>query len=705
MALITKIREKSGIAAAAIAISLVLFLVGSDIFQGKSSLFGSNSQEVGKIAGESIMIQDFQKKVEEATQNYTAQTGKGPSEQEASMIRDQVWNQLILDIAYKKEFDALGIKVSDEELIDMVQGNNIHPSVRQQFTNPQTGQFDKTFVVQFLKNLKTLPVEQQQAWDRFEKSISQDRIRAKYENLMRMSNYVTQADAAKEYQSQTAKFNSKFLFVPFFSIPDSSIKVQDSQLEEYLAKHKEEFKGTNTRSIQYVTFPVIPTKQDTVEFYNQIKKLAKDLAVAQNDSAFAMLNSDVRSPYLVSYSEIPEAVKAQLATFQVGGIYGPFKNGLTYSIYKYGGVKKDTLFTMRASHILIAPANKSDSAKAQAKTRAEGILAQIKGGASFETLAQMNGMDGTAQQGGDLGYFKNNGGMAKSFEKALFGYNGAGLMPGVVETEFGFHVVKVTDAKSNTSYKLAAINKNIAPSQSTMDKVFTTADAFANANGNLASFEVALKKDRNLIMMRADRLTENASAVNNLSNAREIVRWAFDDNTAVGDGSKKVFEQDSQYIVAYVTGKSDKDNVKVEDFRIELTALVRNQLKGEFIAKKLANKNGSLEQIAQAYGAGALVESVQDITLARGMLNTAGPDAIALGRIAGLKNGKRSKVFVGDNGVFIAEKTGELTAPSLADYSTYKNQIQMMNTQRSSFYINEAIKESANIVDKRYKFY
>ena len=156
MALITKIREKSGVAAAAIAISLVLFLVGSDIFQGKSSLFGSNSQEVGEIAGESILIQDFQKKVEEATQNYTAQTGKGPSEQEASMIRDQVWNQLILDIAYKKEFDALGIKVSDEELIDMVQGNNIHPSVRQQFTNPQTGQFDKNYVIQFLKNLKTL---------------------------------------------------------------------------------------------------------------------------------------------------------------------------------------------------------------------------------------------------------------------------------------------------------------------------------------------------------------------------------------------------------------------------------------------------------------------------------------------------------------------------------------------------------------------
>lgn len=705
MALITKIREKSGIAAAAIAISLVLFLVGSDIFQGNSSLFGSSSQEVGLIAGESIKVQDFQKKVEEATANYTAQTGKGPSEQEATMIRDQVWNQFILDIAYKKEFDALGIKVSEEELIDMVQGNNIHPSVRQQFTNPQTGQFDKNFVIQFLKNLKTMPVEQQQGWAKFELSLAQDRIRNKYESLMRLSNYVTQNEAQKEYQTQNAKFDARFVYVPFFSIPDSTIKVTESQLEEYLAKHKDQYKGSNTRAIQYVTFPVVPTKLDTADFYTQIKKLAKDLAVAPNDSAFAMLNSDVRTPYLVSYAEIPEAVKGQLATFQIGGIYGPFKSGLTYSIYKYGGVKKDTLFTLRASHILIAPANKSDSAKAQAKTRAEAILTQIKGGASFETLAQMNGMDGTAQSGGDLGYFKNNGSMAKGFEKAVFGFAGTGLIPGLVETEFGFHVVKITDGKTNTSYRLAAINKSIAPSQATMDKVYTQADAFANANGTLAAFEVALKSDKSLIMMRAERLTENASAINNLANAREIVRWAFDDKTSVGDGSKKVFEQENQYIVAYVTDKTEKDHVKVADFKSELSGMVINQMKGEKVSAKLASIKGTLEQIAQKYGAGALIETVSAISLSNGMLNTAGPDAIALGRMAGLPKGKRSSVFVGENGVFIVEKTGGAPALALADYSTYKNQIQMMGTQRASFYINEAIKEAAKIEDKRYKFY
>ena len=158
MALITKIREKSGVAAAAIAISLILFLVGGDLFTGNSRFFGGSRNVIGEIGGESIQYQDFQKKVDELTQNYSQQAGRSPGDQETTQMRDQVWNQYILDLAYGKEYDALGLSVSSKELVDMVQGENIHPSVRQQFTNPQTGQFDKTYVIQFLKNFKTMPV-------------------------------------------------------------------------------------------------------------------------------------------------------------------------------------------------------------------------------------------------------------------------------------------------------------------------------------------------------------------------------------------------------------------------------------------------------------------------------------------------------------------------------------------------------------------
>lgn len=705
MAIITKIREKSGIAAAAIAISLILFLVGGDLFTGNSRFFGGSKNIVGEIGGEKIQYKDFQTKVEELSNNYSAQAGRSPGEQELGQMRDQVWNQYLMDFAYGKEYEALGLSVSPKELVDMVQGNNIHPSVRQQFTNPQTGQFDKGYVIQFLKNFKTMPVAQQQAWANFEKSLAQDRLRSKYEGLLRMSTYTTNVEAQKEYTAQTAKVNARYVYVPFYSVSDSTVKVEDSELEAYLNSHKDLYKGQNTRSIQYVTFPTVPSKLDTASFYNDIKRLAKDLAVTKNDSAFAMMNSDVKTPYYVTMAEIPESVKGQLSSMTPGGIYGPFKNGLTYSIYKYGGIQKDSLFTVRASHILIQAAKTApDSVKAAARKRAEGILAQIRGGASFEALAQQFGSDGTAQQGGDLGYFKNNGSMVKPFENAIFGFSGTGLLPNIVETDFGYHIVKVTEAKTNTRYKLAAINRNIAPSQSTMDEVLRKSDAFAAANDTKDKFEAALKKDKTLIMLRGDKIPEGAKGFSNLQNAGEIVRWAFNDDTKMGDVSK-VFSVENQFIVALETGATSKNNVKIDDFRDELMARVRGNKKSEQIMKKLGSISGTLEQIAQKYGAGALVEAANDLTLAQGTLTSAGADPTAIGKAFGLKPGKRSKAFKGEGGVFIMEAVSATPAPAIADLTTYKNSAKMMAAQRTSFYINEAIKENAKVVDNRAKFY
>ncbi len=705
MALITKIREKSGIAAAAIAISLIFFLIGGDIFSGNSRFFGGSSDVVGEIGGEKINYKDFQKKVEDAAQNYTQQAGRSPGEQETSQMRDQIWNQYILDLAYGKEYEALGLSVSSKELVDMVQGENIHPSVRQQFTNPQTGQFDKTYVIQFLKNFKTMPVPQQQAWASFEKSLAQDRLRTKYENLMKMSTYTTNAEAQKEYVAQTSKVDAHYLYVPFYSVADSTVKVTDSQLEDYLGKHKDAFIGQNTRSIQYVTFPVIPSKQDTASFYNDIKRLAKELAISKNDSAFAMMNSDVKTPYYVTMAEIPESVKGSLGSMTPGGIYGPFKNGMSYSIYKYGGIQKDSLFTVRASHILIQAAKAApDSVKAAARKRAEGILAQIRGGASFEAMAQQFGTDGTAQQGGDLGYFKNNGSMVKPFENAIFGFSGTGLLANIVETDFGYHIVKVTEAKTNTRYKLAAVNRTIAPSQATMDEVLRKADAFATENNTKDKFEAALKKDRTLLMLRGDKIPEGAAGFNNLQNARDIVRWAFNSDTKIGSIST-VFQNENQYIVALETGSTDKDKVKIDDFRDELTARVRGEMKAEIITKKLSGVSGTLEQMAQKYGAGALVETVTDLTLAQGVLTSAGADPTALGKAFGLKVGQKSKPFKGEAGVFIMETTKSTPAPAMADLTMYKNSAKMMAAQRASYYINEAIKENAKVIDNRAKFY
>ena len=361
MALINKIREKSGVAVLIIAVSLILFIVGGDLL-GTQSLFGGQDQTVGEIAGEEIKIQDFQAKLEQARQAYQAQSGKAPTEAEEQSLREQVWNQYILDYAYQKQYDALGLKVSSDELVDMVQGNNISPAIQQSFTNPQTGVFDKTSVISYLKNLKNLPIEQQRSWENFEKGLVQDRLRQKYENLMRASSYVTKAEAEKEYQAQTTKASLKYLYVPFYAVADTTIKVTDGQLESYLTAHKDEYKGFDSRTLQYVSFSVIPSKEDSVALYTQIKTLARGLATATNDSNYASANSDVRVPLYMSLAQMPDQLKNSVRSFIPGSVNGPYREGNTYFIYKYSGTKKDTAFSLKASHILISTQGMSDSA-------------------------------------------------------------------------------------------------------------------------------------------------------------------------------------------------------------------------------------------------------------------------------------------------------------------------------------------------------
>lgn len=705
MALINKIREKSGIAVTVIAVSLIFFIVGGDLLGGQNSLFGGNSQTIGEISGKEIQYADFQQQVESYRQNYEAQTGRSAGEQELVSIREQAWNQLIVDLAYSKEFEKLGLSVNEEELVDMVQGNHISPAIQQAFGDPNTGAFDKAAVINYLKNLSNLPIEQQRAWTNFESSLKENRVREKYENLLRLSSYVTKAEAEKEYIAQNSRVSFKYLYVPFYAVPDSTIKVSDSELAEYLKAHKDEYKGVDTRTIEYVSFPIRPAKDDSSALYTQIKDLAKGLASAENSEEFARINSEVAIPSTMSLANMSEQLKEAVKTFVPGGVYGPYREDDTYYIYKYGGTERDSVHTARASHILIRPENQSDSAKAVAKAKAEGILNQIRGGASFEALAATNSADGSAQRGGDLGYFQNNGTMVKPFEDAVFSMNSEGLVGRIVESQFGYHIIKVTDAKSNILYKIAGIGKIIAPSQATRDEAYRKADEFAHSVKNKKEFDEAVSKDNSLIVATANRITESATNINAIPNAREIVRWAFSDKTSLNKVSQ-VFETDEHYVVAVLTGRTDKDDVKVDDFRDQLSAKVRNQAKGKKILETLNGISESdFETIAKKYGAGALVENAENLSLATGFLNVAGYDPYAMGKAFGLKQGQKSKSFVGENGVFIIEVTAKEEAPMVADHSQQKNQLQQGVESRSSYMANEVIRENANIKDNRARFY
>lgn len=694
MALINKIRERSGLAVGVLAVALIAFIVGGDLMsQGGGSLFGDDNK-VGEISGTGIDYRQFMEEVDVARVNYESQTGRSANQQEIQQLRDQVWEEMIFNTAFKDEFEDLGLTVTPEELKEMVQGTtNLHPYVRQQFTDQQTGQYDRQRHMEFISAVaeNQLPEAQRIAWDDFKKQLVQFRIREKYEKLLTGSTYITKAEAKREYVAQTKKAGADYLYVPFYSVNDSTVKVTDGELSTYFNNHKDEFTGYNSRTFDYVVFQIEASKEDSIAMMADLRDYAKGLAKAPNSQAYASANSDIRYNNLRGAAELPAEVVTALEDGIEGQIIGPFKEGQAYSIYKYEGRKMDK-DSVRASHILVAD-----------KTLADNLLAQVKAGADFATLARANSTDpGSKDKGGDLGFF-GRGAMVAPFDAAAFSNDG--LVPELVQSQFGYHIIKVTGSKSTNKYDLATVSRVLIPSEATRNEVYQNAEAIRTRLSD-ASDLAKVAEEEGLVSFTAEKIAPTAQSFNTIQDGREIVLWTYNDNTSVGEVSNRLFEIDDSFVIAALKSKTDKDNPGIEDFRDELATEVRNEKKAEIIKSKLKDAKGDFNSIAKSYGAGALVESVSDINMATGMLNSAGIDPIAIGKIFGLPTGKRSDVFTGENGVFIVEVNSRTDAPEIADYTQYKEQLnQRFGAYNSSVLANQLIREKANIVDNRYKFY
>lgn len=701
MALINTIREKSGWAVGTVAVGMLLFIVGGDLIGGNNRLFNRQDTTVGEVNGDDISIEEFNAAVEQAKQNYVAQNGRQPSEQELQGIRDQAWNQIVFKRAFQPQFDKLGLKVTDEELTDMVQGKNIHPTIKQAFTDPQTGQFDRAKVIEYLRNLDKMPPQQQVAWYTFEQNLPQDRLGSKYYALLKNSEYVTTAEAQRQDAAQQAKANVRFLFVPYFSISDSAVKVTDSQVQEYITRHQARYKVQDGRDLEYVVVPVTPSKEDSATVRQNVDQLTQQFRTAPTDSLFVRLNSD--QPYngrFVSPAELPEKLRQQ-APLQVGQVYGPYAENGTYSIYKVTGAKAGAAQAARASHILIKAEGTTPEADAAAKAKAQGILDQIKGGADFAAMARQHGTDGTAPQGGDLGWF-SSGRMVPEFEKAVFGASSVGVLPTLTKTSFGYHIIKITAPKTNQTYQVATVTKNITPSDATNEAAYQRAQDLKAKASDLESFRKAVAADKTLQKQEAKGVDKSAANVGNLPNAREIVRWAFNKDTETGSVSE-VFTVNDQYVVAVMTGTRKEGTADVAAVKPEVSGLVRNDEKAKQIMAKL--KGNTLEAMAAAYGANAQVKDANDVVFGQGVLPGVGTEPMAVGTAFGLKPNQLSAPIQGEQGVLVMQLVSKTEPAAAADLRNLRTQMQQQRGNRASGALYEAVRKNAVVKDERVRFF
>ena len=707
MALINTIREKSGVAVGLVAVGMLLFIVGGDLVGGKNRLFNRNGQVVGEVAGQKVELADYNNSLEQAKQAFAAQQQRQPDDQALGYLRDQAWNQTIYRMAFKPEWEKLGLTVGDDELVDMVQGDNISPGIKQAFTDKTSGQFDKTRLIEYLRNLSKLPAENQAAWHNFEANLPAERLANKYNALLKNSVYVTTAEAKRFDTAQKAKATVKYLFVPYGSISDSAVKVTNVQLQAYLDKNQGKYKVEDGRSVEYISIPVIASKEDSAAVKTSIAELATQFASAPVDSLFVSANSE--QPYTRAFrspADLPEQLRKQLPLAQ-GKIYGPYAENGTYSLYKVTGTGLGKQAAARASHILIKADGTTPAAKAAAKAKAQDILNKIKAGADFAALARQFGTDGTKDQGGDLGWF-GQGRMVPEFEKAIFGATSTGLLPNVVETSFGYHVIKITALPTKQTYQVAEVKKTIAPSDATREAAYAKAQQLKGEATDLASFRKLTTTDKTLVKQEAKNLDRSARSVNNLQNARELVRWAFGFNvsgseTKVGDISE-VYEMGDQYVIAALTDERAKGTATIANLKQELSALVRNEEKAKQIMAKLP-KAGTLEEMAAKYGPTAQLGTADGLVLGQGSIPNIGFEPVAVGKAFALKPGQKSTAIRGEQGVLVVEPVSTTPVAVVADLKAVRLQLTQQRAQQQDGKIYEAIKAHANVKDNRTKFF
>ncbi|UKJ08216.1 peptidylprolyl isomerase [Solitalea lacus] len=697
------LRERAGfIIIGFIGLAIVAFIV-SDMFKASSPFLQDGRNKVGVIAGEDVSYQDFNGKVEQNMEAMKQQMGGNVPPQMAGYAQEQAWNQMVQEIVFKKQTEKTGITVGGEELFDLIQGKNPDPQIRRIFANPQTGEFDPKSVVTFLKNMETNDPTgaTKKQWLDFEKNLQSNRAIQKYINMVSGAMYATSLELTQLNAANTKLANARLVAVPYSTVPDAEIKVEDSEIEKYYNDNKYKYKQKqDQRTIEYVVMDVVPSKEDSLAAQKDIDKVAADFRTSTQDSLFYMANADTKMPLtFMKKAQLDAKLDTALFNAAVGTVYGPYFENGAYKVAKLLGVK-NVPDSVKARHILIG-AQKGGLTPAGA-AKADSLKKLVQSGkASFADLAKANSDDpGSGAKGGDLGYFGRNM-MVPQFEQAAFNGKPGDLV--VVQTQFGTHLIEVQDQKNvSKAVQVAVVDRVFTPSQSSRQTAFAKANSFVAGIKEAKSFTEAAEKAK-LAKRISDNLNATGSEIPGLESSREITRWAF--NAEQNDVSN-VFETGDKYVVAHLIQIRNKGYVPLEYVKSEIEIAVRQQKKAEKLTEKVKGAiagAASIDAVAQKLG--APVQPLQGVSFGNPVLEGAGMEPKLYGSIFGSQAGKIGKPVVGEKSVY-AFVVDSFTNPTpIADIKTFRRSVEMMQKQASAAGTFEALQDKAKIVDNRGKFY
>lgn len=707
MAILENIRKQTTVLILIIGLALFAFVI-SGVFSGNGDMGGGGKvgSSIAEINGDEIPVDQFRRSVEA----FSRMAGASAS---SMQVVNQVWEREVRNTILDQQFEKLGIDVGHDQIIDYIK------TIPNYVQNPEfqnaNGIFDVNKFRAAVADWKANNPARYSLWLQDEQAIMQNAKEQVYFNLVRAGVGATLKEGELDYKLTNDKIDIKYVRVPYSSIPDSTIKVSKQEIEAYVKAHKDEYQQDKSRDIQFVYFEEKPSLEDENEIKAEVTSLLDDQVEynAQTDTndtirgfrttndiaSFVDRYSDVKFDTVYkAKNELSARFADTLMALPKGGIYGPYKDGNFYKVSKM--LNKKANGSVKASHIVIAYVGSQGAnptvtrTKEEAEKKAKELLTEAKANSEiFAQLARDNSDGPAASRGGDLGYFQE-GIMVAPFNDFAF-KNPTGTI-GMVETDFGFHVVKIDDKQDVV--QIATLAREVETSDETINTLFAEATQFEMETIGGKEFTAAAK-EHNYLVRPVNKIKEMDENLPGLSAQRSIVQWAFNEDTKLGE--IKRFNINNGYAVVQLTAKYRAGLMSAEDASVLALPKIRKEKKAAQVIA--ANKGKTMDAFAKDNNVVATTASA--LTMKSNTIPGAGAEPYVVGTAFAMAQGATSNLIEGETGVYLVEVTKKEDAPKMENYSTYANNLQAAAVGRVDMNVYNALKEASKIEDKRATFY
>ncbi len=699
MSVIQTLRGKGSVVVTIMLILALVAFIFMDSFQNVGEIFRADRTLIAEVNGERIETQKYSQALTEYEEAVKQNQGKESyTDEELENIRTQFWNQKLNEVLIGQESDELGLSVTEKERNSMFTSMNADPVVKQNFTDPNTGIFDPNKVIQYEQQImQSDDINMRKSWGKFKEELLKQRRVKKYIALVKKGLYVPKFMMEEMAKQQHVRANVSYVKVPYESVNSANIKITDAEILDYMKKRTATYTIDEDQvGLEYVSFPIVPSSKDSAASLGYLTQIKEDFASSEDPYDFASDKTDELSDErFYNTKTLKDNNKDQLLAAEVGTVIGPYYDNGIFRLSRITE-RKSLPDSVKSSHILIQPSEVLTDA--QAKASADSLLKQAKAGADFAALATARSADKqSAAKGGDIGYLANGMGFSKEHNEFIF--EGKTGDVDIVKSQYGYHVVKITDQKAFLpNVKIASIAKLLEPGQETISAAQQKATDFTTKAKDEKTFGDAAKKlgmDKRI----AQNVKNTQGVVQGLGNVRNLVRWAYANE--VGAISPAMpFE--NKIVVARLASKSEKGSLAdVSSRRGEIESILRRKKQVEQVLTKVKGAN-SLEAVAKAYN--TEVKSADSIK----MMGMSNPDlgyepkvlaaAVNKGNI-----GKVSAPISGQTGIYF------VTTKSVNDDIKNAPRIpQMERMQVEGQYINNvdqlipfALRKRATINDNR----